>query len=179
MTEAGRVYGEALYELAREEKAEKRIMEELGMASRLFRENPGYVKLMGLHSVPKKERSEALEKAFSGRVHPYLLNFLKLLAERGAFGEVKSSLEAYTARYNSDNGILPVRAVSARALREGEIALLKEKLDRLTGKNTVISAETDPSLLGGVRLTMDGKLYDGSVSTRLRELEKALSGAVL
>ena len=179
MTEAGRVYGEALYELSLEESLEDRILGELKAAVGLFEENPKYLALMGLHSVPKRERLAALSEAFEGRVHPYLLNFLKLLTERGALSEAKSALEAFTARYNADKGILPVRAVSARELSEREISLLKEKLDAMTGKNVIISAETDPSLLGGVRLTMDGKLYDGSVRGRLREIEKSLSNAVL
>ena len=40
MTEVGNVYGQALYSLAKEENLSKRIMQELGVLSEAFHEEP-------------------------------------------------------------------------------------------------------------------------------------------
>ena len=83
MTETARTYGESLYELARDESLDTRIFGELRMAAGILKENPEYEALLSLPSVPKKERCAALDESFGGRVHPYLLNFMKILVEKG------------------------------------------------------------------------------------------------
>ena len=56
MTKTARTYGEALYELAREEGVDDEILAQLEMAVGLFAENPLYPALLGLPSLPKQER---------------------------------------------------------------------------------------------------------------------------
>ena len=69
--------------------------------------------------------------------------------------------------------------MSARPLSEKETDLIKEKLEKLSGKKVVLTKREDPTLLGGVLLTMEGRQYDGSVRRRLEEIEKSLSDSVL
>ena len=47
MTQAARVYGGSLYDLATEEKLDGQIMEQMNEIRQIFRENPGYLKLLG------------------------------------------------------------------------------------------------------------------------------------
>ena len=44
MTQAARVYGGSLYDLATEEKLDGQIMEQMNEIRQIFRENPGYLK---------------------------------------------------------------------------------------------------------------------------------------
>ena len=155
------------------------MLSELGVVSSIIKENPDFAKLMNLASVPEEERLKSLDACFRGRVQPYLLNFLKLIAERGSFGDLPGFLAAFRERYNADNGVVSAEAVSARALTAKETELIKEKLEKLSGKKVVLTNREDPSLLGGVLLTMEGRQYDGSVRRRLEEIEKSLSDSVL
>ena len=47
MTKTARVYGGSLYDLAAEEKLDGQIMEQMIAIRQIFRENPGYLKLLG------------------------------------------------------------------------------------------------------------------------------------
>ena len=47
MTQAAKVYGGSLYDLAAEEKLDGQIMEQMNEIRQIFRENPGYLKLLG------------------------------------------------------------------------------------------------------------------------------------
>ena len=113
MTALGAEYGGALYALAAEEGLEEAILEELCEVRGLLAENPDYEKLLALPSVPKAERCAALDEAFGGRVQPYLLNFLKILCEKGAIRALPDCLKEYRARYNEAHGILEATAVTA------------------------------------------------------------------
>lgn len=44
----------------------------------------------------------------------------------------------------------------------------------LLGGPVRLTEETDPSLLGGVRVEIDGRVYDGSLRLQLQEVLKAL-----
>ena len=109
MTQAARVYGGSLYDLAAEEKLDGQIMEQMNEIRQIFRENPGYLKLLGEPAIPQDERMKLLDEAFGGQAEPYLLNFLKLLCEKKAPDE---SLRA--AVRNLPAGIMPTTALWKR-----------------------------------------------------------------
>lgn len=179
MTGTARIYGGSLYELAREERREDRIMDELREICGIFASEPEYVRLLMNPALTKDERKKALSEAFEGRIDEYLLNFLKLSVDNGILSQLSAVREAYVARYNSDNGILPVECVSAVALSDKERGELTEALMKKTGKKIVLTQKVDPSLLGGVKLSYGGKLFDGTVSARLSEIDSIFKAAVL
>ena len=82
MTQAARVYGGSLYDLATEEKLDGQIMEQMNEIRQIFRENPGYLKLLGEPAIPQEERIKLLDEAFGGQVEPYLLIFSNFYARR-------------------------------------------------------------------------------------------------
>ena len=53
---------------------------------------------------------------------------------------------------------------------------MKEKIRSATGKDPVLHRRTDPSMIGGIKLLIGDKLYDGSVATRLRRLKEEVLG---
>ena len=80
------MYGGSLYDLAAEEGLEARILGELDEAVALFKANPDYLHLLSTPSIPKRERCGLLDEALRDQVHLYVLNFLKILCEKGTCG---------------------------------------------------------------------------------------------
>ena len=64
MTQAARVYGESMYELALSEGLSSEILKEMKVIRRLFQENPDYVHLLSEPSIPGNERIDLIETAF-------------------------------------------------------------------------------------------------------------------
>ena len=52
-------------------------------------------------------------------------------------------------------------------------------LETMSGKTVVMELKTDPSVLAGVRVELDGKLFDGTVKGRLAELSRRISNTVV
>ena len=179
MTEAGNIYGEALYALAREEGLSEVILSQLKTLDESFRQEPEFLRLLSTPSLSKSERCRILDDAFRGQVQPYLLNFLKILTEKGYIRRFNDCVEAYTSVYNQDNGILPVTAVTAVALTSEQAARLKEKLGTITGKKITLTNKLDSTVLGGMRLDYDGKRIDDTVAHRLDALGSRLKNTVL
>ncbi len=68
---------------------------------------------------------------------------------------------------------------SAIALNESQISALKSKLESISGKKILLTQKTDGAVLGGIRVEIEGKLYDGTVQGRLDELRKKVDETVL
>ena len=179
MTQAGSVYGEALYDLAKSEGLSHRILQELEVLAESFRREPEFLRLLSAPNVSKAERCAVLDASFEGKVHPYVLNFLKLLTEKGYARHFADCCAAYRTHYNLDNSILPVRAVTAVPLNQAQTQKLTAKLSELTGKTVQLTNHVDPEILGGVRLDYDGKRLDDTVSHRLEAVRSLLRNTVL
>ena len=179
MTQIGNVYAQGLYSLAKEEGLEKTILQELKTLQQAFQENPDFVKILAAPNLSKQERCGILDDSFRGRVQPYVLNFLKILTEKGYMRHFSDCCGAYTRQYNEDNGILPVTAVSAVAMTEDQQKRLCQKLSQVTGKTVELQCQIDPACLGGVRLDYDGRRVDGTVKNRLESISGLLHNTVL
>ena len=179
MTEVGNVYGESLYELAKEESLAQSIREQLKVLKSSFQQEPDFIRLLSTPSLTKAERCQILDDSFRGKVHPYLLNFLKILTEKSYIRYFSDCCDAYTARYNQDNGILIVTAVTAVALNQPQKDKLTQKLSRITGKEIALKNRIDPAVLGGMRLDYDGQRLDDTVSHRMDAIRDLLNKTVL
>ena len=179
MSEVGSAYGEALYSLAREEGLSGQILQELTVLNGSFRQAPAFLRLLSSPNLPKQERCGILDNCFRGKIHTYVLSFLKILTEKGCISHFSECCTAYKKLYNLDNGILPVTAVSAVPLSEAQRLKLTDKLSRLTGKTIELVCRVDPSVLGGMRLDYDGKQLDDTVAHRLDSVRSLLQSSIL
>ena len=134
---------------------------------------------MSNHSLSKQERVSILDKALRGQVHLYVLNFLKILTEKGYMKHFADCVKTYEDLYNRDNGILPVTAITAVPMSGEQAEKLTAKLSQATSKQVKLLNKVDASVLGGVRLDYDGKRLDDTVSHRMDAITKALKGTVL
>ena len=172
-------YGGALYDLAREESLEEQILGELHAASDLFRQNPDYARLLMEPSIEKQEREKLIDEAWGGCVHPYTQNFMKLLCDNGTISALPDCFQAFRSRYNSDHNIIDVRAVSAVPMTEAQTKRLREKLEATSKKHVELTVQTDPTLLGGIRLELPDRQLDGSVQSHLSQIQQLLESSAL
>ena len=180
MTEIGSVYGQALYDLAHSENLEKQILEELGVLEHCFSvEEPGFIRLLNTPSLTKQERCRILDDSFRGKVQPYLLNFMKILTEKGYMRHFPDCYLAFRDCYYRDNDIFLVKAVTAVPLTGDQLQRLTQKLQTVTGKQIELRGRVDPGVLGGIRLDYDGKRLDDTVQHRLDAIRSVLKNTVL
>ena len=179
MNRIGTVYGQGLYALAKDEQLEDEILQQLSVLEGCFGAEPAYLKLLSSYNLPKAERVALLDEGFGKTAHPYVLNFLKLLTEKGYIRQFSACCKAYKDQYRQDRGILEVRVVSAVALTQPQKEKLKDKLTAITGKEIDLVCREDRAVLGGVRLQFDGKQVDGTVHSRLKQMEKQLKNTVI
>ena len=179
MTGVASVYGQALFDLARDENLDVEILCQLKILKEAFVQNSDFVRLLASPSLSKEERLNILQESFGGRVHAYVLNFLKILTEKGYIRHFADCCDAYREKYNDRHGIMSVRVITALPLAPEQAERLNRKLTDLTGKTIELVNVVDASCIGGMRLDYDGKRVDDTVRNRLDTLHSLLKNTIL
>lgn len=176
MTKYAKTYAGALYDLAVEENAASEIMKDLSMVCDALREMPEYSKLLSTPAVPKEERKALLKEAWQGHISQYTMNFLCMLCDGGTIPEIFNCEEEFRDRLNKDLGITEVVVTSAVALTDSQKSALTAAVEKKTGKKVILTEKVNPAVLGGLKLSVGGKQYDGTVSYHLGSIAQMLSG---
>ena len=175
MTDISKEYGAAIFAVACEENEKESYLRSLELIKDTFVSNEAYGEFLSSPAIPLKERLCAIEAAFSDNTPTHVLSYLMLLCEKGRISAFVPSVEEYRALYDASMRITVAKITSATPLSDGEKERLIAKLEA-TYKGSV-SGEyyVDESLLGGVIVEVDGKVMDGSLRHRLREVKEVIN----
>ena len=104
-----------------------------------------------------------------------LLNFYRLLAEKGRMALLPDIVEAFRDQALAQRGAALCRLTCVRVPDAASLDKLKKALCRFHHKEDVVfDIRTDPSLLGGFTLEIEGVRYDKSVRGALSGLSRQL-----
>lgn len=177
MKEIVEEYAAGLCSLAFSEGCEDELAEQAkAVKSLLTRE---YLHFLLDPGVPLETRLGCIDDAFGGKIHVYLVNFMKLMTERRLADEISESLGEFIAMYYEKAGIVRVKAESAFPLDDEQKKRLTEKLEKNTGARVEIEYVIDPALIGGMKLDFGNRRIDGSVRAKLHRVGEMLSDAAV
>ena len=171
-------YGDALFMLAKELDEIDIVKNDFDTLGAVVEENSEYLKLLDTPSLSREERVKLVDTAF-GTLNKNLVNLVKILAERRLVYLVSKIRQAYMLAYDEHYNIERVEAISAIPLTSEQINKLQLKLEKVTGKQIVVTNTIDSSILGGMKLRYLGIQLDGSIKTKLDNFEKSLKDLVI
>lgn len=173
---AARRYARALLDVARQGGDPLALHAEMGALSRVLEGSPELAPLLEHKTIPLENRT-ALAAALTAKMgaSPLLRRLLALLVERERMSDFPAVAAAYGALFNAHRGTVEAEAVSATALDPLQLDTLRKALAAHTGRDVEVTARVDGRLLGGMRVTMEGRTYDGSVRARLERLRHRLT----
>ena len=152
-----------------------KAQEPLRAWTELFAGTPALWQALTSPCVRPEEKDALLRRLAEGSAPSVLMDFFRLLCQRGRIGLLPGVLREYRAlcleAENAAEGVV----LSARPLPDGEAERLAAALCRKHGKSRVeLRRETDPSLLGGFVLRLGDTVYDKSVRGMLDGLRRSL-----
>ncbi len=168
-------YAQAVFDLAAEQTAQDRVVEELGALERLWRESRELRACLRDPFLPGARKQAVVGALFGQRLHPLTLDFLRLLIEKK-----RAPLLAEIARRTGEllrqrRGILPVRLTSARRLTPEQTAAIRARLARIFRRQVELETAVEAGLLGGIMIEAEYRLIDGSCRGQLDKIQSALA----
>ncbi len=169
-------YARALYERAREEDAVARIDQDMDVVWEVLKSAPLLVDVLKNPLIPREKKVAVFERLLAEQVHPLVIGLIRLAVRKRREALLPDIVEAYRRMRDERLGILDVTVVVAHTLDEEEQHKLVNALESFTGKRVRLHVEEDPSLLGGVVIRIQDRVYDRSVRTQLERLRIQLAG---
>lgn len=175
MSNIGKEYGTALFMLAHEQNMLPACADGMQTVGKTFIDHPAYPELLASPNIPLSERLAALQTAFAEAVPDSVLSFLQLLCEKGRINSFFEAANEYQNLLNAHDRIAKATVTSAVALTDAEKEKLRLKLEQLSHGKIELTYTIDPALLGGLIIEWDGKVLDGSLRQRLRDIKDVMN----
>ena len=169
-------YATALFELAAEGDVQQEMYDGLHLAQQVFAAAPELCPYLSSPGILKSTRLQTIRDTFEGEVHEYVVSFLSVLCEHRNMDALQECIREYDKLYQLHNNIARATVTSAEALTEDEKAKLTAKLEQVSGKRVHAVYRIDESLLGGVKVEMEGTIMDGSLKRRLESMKEVMIG---
>jgi F-type H+-transporting ATPase subunit alpha len=166
--------GKALLRVAQDAKKTDQILMEAEQIVETFDREGVFYRFFCSPSVSNEEKKSVLRQIYEGQIEPELLSFLMTLIDRNSENLFKEVVRNYRILLDESQGVSTGIVYSVVPLSEERLEALKNKLEVHLTKKVKLLNRIDNTLIGGIRIFIDGQLIDASIKKRLEDLTERL-----
>ena len=170
---ASKRFAEAAFEIATRDATVDAWRKDLAVACEVATDEAA-VRAIDSPAVPFAARRQAVEQLLGRRVDRLVLNLALMLAARGRFYLLPDVSAEFDALVRRSRGIVSATVTTPTLLPTDELTALQARVERIAGAKVEMTTETDPSLIGGIKVRIGDYQIDASVANRLARLRKQL-----
>jgi F-type H+-transporting ATPase subunit delta len=172
-TKVAQRYAKALFDLALETGKVEEVKNDLDTISNVNHSELNIFFVSPVIAGDKK--SSVFDAIFASHIQPLTASFFKLVFSKGRSVAIKEILDAFLEMYRNHKGIQIVELTTAVSMTEGMkaelINILQENV-MLKNKTIELKEHVDASILGGLVVQVEDKLFDASIQHDLQHIKK-------
>lgn len=170
-----KVYGDALFDAARESGRMDSIYEEVQSLQKILKENEDFRKMMENPKVMREDKESVIETVFGGRISDEIVGLMKLLIVKGRYSKIDSVFDYFIGQVKEEKKIGIAYVSTAVELTDVQKEQIVKRLLDTTGYESFeMNYSVDISLIGGMVIRIGDRVVDTSIRTKLYELSKSL-----
>ncbi len=166
-------YAEALLAVARSEGATAEVGDELFRFARVLEGNDELRTTLTDQQLPVSRRQQIVEDLLGGRAHPITTTLVSMVVGAGRARDLPAIIDDLVQLSAAEGNKEVAEVRSAVELSDDQKQRLVAALEAATGKKVELKVVVDPSVLGGLVAQVGDTVIDGSVKTRLQQLQTA------
>ncbi|KAK9294079.1 hypothetical protein QLX08_011175 [Tetragonisca angustula] len=174
-------YATALYSAATKQKTLNNVEKDLLKLQDLLKKDKQLGEFVQNPSIKRKDKVEAL-KAISKKVSlsSETVNVLGLLAENGRLSLLNSVINTFKLFMAANRGEVPCEVITAKPLDNEMTSKLQAALKGFLnkGESILLTSKTDPSIIGGMIISIGDKYIDMSVASKVKKYSDIIAGTV-
>ena len=168
-------YALALLEVAPRDQAEK-WGAELERLAKIV-ESPELMSKLASPELSQASREQAMQKIAERLDLSFpLRSFAVVLARHRRIAAIGAVSQSYQDLLDEQLGRERATLTFAMQPDDATVQRVVSGLEAIAGKKIIPTIKIDPALLGGLTAELGGKIYDGSLATRLVEAQHRLAG---
>ena len=162
---AALTYGQALFEVATELNKVNDFLGEGEEIIRLLESEPDFNKFLCTPVIAAVEKKETVEKIFHDKISDEMLNLIFVIIDKGRARHFKDIIKYYKRAINESEGFSVGTIYSAKLLGEETITSFEEQTSKLLRKKVRLKNKLDTTVIGGVKIFVEGKVIDATIKT--------------
>ncbi|PLS18336.1 F0F1 ATP synthase subunit delta [Bacillus sp. M6-12] len=167
-------YAVALFQIAKEQNLFDQIEEDLRAVKEVFKTNGELLEFLKHPKVTNEAKKQLIEDTFINISDP-VKNTLKLMTDRHRTDVIVQMAVDFIELANEEKSVADAQVYTVRPLSDSERDAVSSSFAAKVGKSTLrIENIVDRGLLGGIKLRIGNRIFDGSVSGKLERLEREL-----
>lgn len=167
-------YAVALFRLAKEKHMLETFEEELRTVKEVFLTSKELSMFLTQPNISTEKKKEVIRQAFSS-MSSYVLNTLSLLIDKHREDIIVDIANEYFTLANEERNVADAIVYSVRPLTEDEQVGIAEVFAKKIEKDAVrIKNIVDTDLLGGIKVRIGNRIYDGSLQGKLARIQREL-----
>lgn len=167
-------YASALYTVAKKQDSVGIVLEEMESFIAMLKQD-GQLKQFFLHpAIAQAEKKQLLRELLGNRVSRLGLTFLSILVDAKRMQYIELIHETMTGLFNREQNKVKARVASVLPLDPTMQQKIKERVARYLQKEVDLEFTADPDLLGGIKLSIEDKVIDGTVLHNLKKMENKI-----
>ncbi|MGN8946142.1 ATP synthase F1 subunit delta [Bariatricus sp. HCP28S3_E4] len=170
-----KVYGDALFEAAREAGRMDDMYEEVLELQKLLQANEELQKMMENPKVIREDKENVIETVFRGRISDEIVELMKLMIAKGRYSNIESVFDYFIGLVKEEKKIGIAYVTTAVELTDGQKdEIVRRLLETTRYESFEMNYAVDASLIGGMVICIGDRVVDSSIKTKLYELSKSL-----
>jgi len=170
-----RVYAQAFMGAAAKRPDASALVEEVvSLVADVLDRFPQFEQTLKSALVAPEEKEGLLDRVFTGRASPLVLNFLKVLSKHGRLGLLRPIARVLKKLDAERRGLTDVEVRVAAPLDDTLRGEIENRLRIMLGSEPVLHVVVDPSLIAGMMIRVGDRVYDSSVHTQLEHARRAM-----
>lgn len=174
MSVVGDRYAESLFDLAKEENKVTQYLDDIKLVGEVLDSDPQIVQFFNHVLIENDKKIQLLDQSFEGNVDQYVLNFLKLLVQSRRIRYIDDIVKSYINLSNQYLGIEEGMIYTPYELTDQQIQDIEKAISQKENKKVTLKVSIDPSLLGGIKVQIANRIYDGTIKNKVEMLKKEL-----
>ncbi|MCF6410928.1 F0F1 ATP synthase subunit delta [Pseudalkalibacillus salsuginis] len=168
-------YASALFEVAQGRNALDQVEKELVSVKSVIQENKQLLTILNHPKISSDDKKAILSKLFGNQLSEAVHNTLLLMVDRKRETMIPNMVEQYIKLANEERGVADATVYSVRILTEEEQqAISKTFAERINVKELRVENVIDQDLVGGIKVKIGNRIFDGSVSGKLNRIQRQL-----
>jgi len=168
-------YAKALFAVAKEDGKLEEYNQTLQELNAFLRDNPDIQEALESPIIGLDVKQAIIEELIkASNIDEHLANFLQLLVERNRVHHLPLIADAYQELMDEETGVIRARVTTAVPLSDDLKEKMREVFTQATGKEVVLVAEEDPSIIGGVIAHVGDMVWDGSIKSQLEGFKELI-----
>ena len=174
MSVVGDRYAESLFDLAKEENKVTQYLDDIKLVGEVLDSDPQIVQFFNHVLIENDKKIQLLDQSFKGNVDQYVLNFLKLLVQSRRIRYIDDIIKSYINLSNQYLDIEEGTIYTPYKLTDQQIQDIEKAISQKENKKVTLKVSIDPSLLGGIKVQIANRIYDGTIKNKVEMLKKEL-----